>query len=71
MSQVKSREERFIRIFIYTERYGHGVHLIVKNIERNAGEEDVQEHFEKGFGSNGRNGAKIYGDGAFVSVCRH
>ena len=56
-------------IHIYTERYGHGVRLIVEDNGTGIREEEMSRIFEKGFtGSNGRNGKKSTGMGLYL--CR-
>ncbi len=56
-------------IHIYTERYGHGVRLIVEDNGSGIREEEMSRIFEKGFtGSNGRNGKKSTGMGLYL--CR-
>ena len=56
-------------IHIYTEKYGHGVRLIVEDNGTGIRKEEIFRIFEKGFtGSNGRNGKKSTGMGLYL--CR-
>lgn len=56
-------------IHVYTEKYGHGVRLIVEDNGTGIREEEISRIFEKGFtGSNGRNGKKSTGMGLYL--CR-
>ena len=56
-------------IHIYTEKYEHGVRLIVEDNGTGIREEEISRIFEKGFtGSNGRNGKKSTGMGLYL--CR-
>lgn len=56
-------------IHIYTEKFGHGVRLIVADNGTGIREEEIPWIFEKGFtGSNGRSGKKSTGMGLYL--CR-
>lgn len=56
-------------IRIYTEKYAHGVRLVVEDNGTGIREEEISRIFEKGFtGSNGRNGKKSTGMGLYL--CR-
>ena len=58
-------EHPYIRI--YTERYGHGVRLVVEDNGTGIRTEELSRIFEKGFtGSNGRNGKKSTGMGLYL-----
>lgn len=73
LNSTKYRQETGARIWIYTEKYGHGVRLIVKDNGIGIREEELERIFEKGFtGSNGRKRERSTGMGLYLCerLCR-
>lgn len=67
LNSAKYRRETGARIWIYTEKYGHGVRLIVKDNGIGIREEEAGRIFEKGFtGSNGRKRERSTGMGLYL-----
>lgn len=73
LNSAKYRRETGARIWIYTEKYGDGVRLIVKDNGIGISEEELGRIFEKGFtGSNGRKRERSTGMGLYLCerLCR-
>lgn len=73
LNSTKYRRETGARIWIRTEKYGHGVRLIVKDNGIGIREEELGRIFEKGFtGSNGRKRERSTGMGLYLCdrLCR-
>jgi signal transduction histidine kinase len=73
LNSTKYRRETGARIWIRTEKYGHGVRLIVRDNGIGIREEELGRIFEKGFtGSNGRKRERSTGMGLYLCdrLCR-
>ncbi len=73
LNSTKYRRETGARIWIRTEKYGHGVRLIVRDNGIGIKEEELGRIFEKGFtGSNGRKRERSTGMGLYLCdrLCR-
>ncbi len=73
LNSTKYRRETGARIWICTEKYGHGVRLIVRDNGIGIREEELGRIFEKGFtGSNGRKRERSTGMGLYLCdrLCR-
>ncbi len=73
LNSTKYRRETGARIWIRTEKYRHGVRLIVKDNGIGIREEELDRIFEKGFtGSNGRKRERSTGMGLYLCdrLCR-
>ena len=67
LNSTKYRRAEGARIWIYTEKYGHGVRLTVKDNGIGIREEELNRVFEKGFtGSNGRRRERSTGMGLYL-----
>lgn len=67
-NSIKYRREEGARLLIYTENYGRGVRLVIKDNGIGIKEEETGRIFDKGFtGSNGRKNERSTGMGLYLS----